>query len=63
MLTKLNIAFFATHTLFLNCKMSLGLIGASEALPLRFAAHLDAAEYKLFELEPGMEEALAGGTQ
>ena len=43
--------------------MSLGLIGASEALPLRFAAHLDAAEYKLFELEPGMEEALAGGTQ
>jgi hypothetical protein len=41
----------------------MSLIGPTEALALRFAAHLDAAEYKLFELEPGMEEALAGGTQ
>ena len=39
------------------------IIQSGEVVPLSFAADMDVSAFKLFELEPGMEEALANGEQ
>ena len=41
----------------------MALIERGEAVSVAFAADMDPSAFKLFELEPGMEEALASGQQ